>query len=613
MSLLLDALNKAQRQNEPSSEVADAASSTLDLGDIPDLDVSAYSAPRAAQTREPLPGKTNCSTAIQGNPLHSAAMKSDLTPFQNKDLLGTDDSETVHEQDIKVIFRPELTLEPTPMPTNDDETSRSLTNNLESMFASDSAPEANSNSESVSALQQTIQDGVLADLEADLQRIQAPADPSPPSNEPQDKVADVTENRVPVSSRGAGNQADSLPPPATTLPASSASISPPKASARSVAKRLFAAKKVSSPSSSHRLLYLLAAASTVGLLAGAAYVYSVTQTPQFSPTPTAQFAPPNVIPPAETISTAAQHTIDPASAVEPTAPITSAQSDLAAAPLETTNVAPATAQPSPAPTVSAPLDNQIVDPPAPAAEEAMAEDTDLPDFNDVAQPALRAFTPTPAPPAKTSHDAAPLIRVTRSESPLQVNALVAQAYQAYLNADWQTAQERYQSVLRGDADNRDALLGLAAIAVQQANLPLARSYYARLLQLDAHDSVAIAGLQSVASGAGAPGNESELKSLIAKAPGAAYLHFSLGNVYIAQERWPDAERAFFEAYRLDKTRPDYAYNLAVSLDHLGQTSPALHYYETALTLASTTAAGFDVAQVTLRADELRRALGVSRP
>ena len=609
MSLLLDALNKAQHQSEPNSEPDDAAPATLDLGDIPDLDVSAYTAPRATRSREPELQRTSHSPHVESNSLHAVALKRDSNPIQSEDAADPDEPAHVHKHDTEVTFGTELTLEepsPAPITAEDDDA-------LDDALATDIETSSNSNSEPASALQQTIQDGVLADLEADLQRIQASVDSPPPSIEPE-KTAIATEKKTPVSARAAESRAGTPPPQPPVSPASAASTVQPKANARTVAKRLFAAKTTST-SSPNRLLYLFAAISTIGLLAGAAYVYSVTQNSQFTPTSAAPSAPPVVIPSTETIGTVAE--IAPATDSAPrtitTQPVTSTESVTAVATMELVSTEPLLTQQSPGSKISVPFENQVNDHPASSAEEDAAEETDLPDFNRVAQPALRASAPRPAPEVNASYSTAPIIRVTRSESPLQVNALVAQAYQAFQNADWQTATDRYQSVLRRDANNRDALLGLAAIAVQHANLPIARSYYTRLLQLDANDSLAIAGLQSVASGAGAPGSESEIKSLIAKAPGVAYLHFSLGNVYVSQERWPDAERAFFEAYRLEMSRPDYAYNLAVSLDHLGQSSPALHYYETALTLATTTAAGFDVAQATLRAGELRREVGVHRP
>ncbi len=57
---------------------------------------------------------------------------------------------------------------------------------------------------------------------------------------------------------------------------------------------------------------------------------------------------------------------------------------------------------------------------------------------------------------------------------------------------------------------------------------------------------------------------------MARHPQSAALHFTLGNLYASQSRWGEAQAEYFECYRLDPSSADFAYNLAVSLDHLGQ-------------------------------------------
>jgi tetratricopeptide (TPR) repeat protein len=68
-------------------------------------------------------------------------------------------------------------------------------------------------------------------------------------------------------------------------------------------------------------------------------------------------------------------------------------------------------------------------------------------------------------------------------------------------------------------------------------------------------------------------------------PTSAYIHSSLGNIYARQHQWTQAQQAYFEAYHYDNTRADYAYNLAISLDHLNQPRLAIIYYQQALQLA----------------------------
>ena len=81
---------------------------------------------------------------------------------------------------------------------------------------------------------------------------------------------------------------------------------------------------------------------------------------------------------------------------------------------------------------------------------------------------------------------------------------------------------------------------------------------------------------------------------------------ALGNHYAVQARWSDAQAAYFKAYSADAGEPDYAYNLAVSLDQLHQPKLALEYYRRALALAANRAVGFNSAQVEARIRELTR-------
>ena len=74
---------------------------------------------------------------------------------------------------------------------------------------------------------------------------------------------------------------------------------------------------------------------------------------------------------------------------------------------------------------------------------------------------------------------------------------------------------------------------------------------------------------------------------------------------MAQGRWPDAQTAFFDAVSNEPTNADYAYNLAVSLDQLGQAGPAAAYYQRALDLA-TASALFNPGVAQARLDTLRR-------
>ena len=181
----------------------------------------------------------------------------------------------------------------------------------------------------------------------------------------------------------------------------------------------------------------------------------------------------------------------------------------------------------------------------------------------------------------------------------QANPVVA-AYAAFQKGDMALAHDLYQSALNQDGNNRDALLGAAAIALRTGDNQYAKSLYERVLRQWASDQVAAAGLLNVLGESEPLRAESELKYLLSDQSDSAALHFVLGNVYIRQERWSDAEAEFFSAYRLDRNNADFAYNLAVCLDHLGQRGAALEHYRTAHSLAKNSNGNFDRAAVERR-------------
>lgn len=185
-----------------------------------------------------------------------------------------------------------------------------------------------------------------------------------------------------------------------------------------------------------------------------------------------------------------------------------------------------------------------------------------------------------------------------------ITPLLQAAYRAYRSGDLTTAQRDYGDVLQRDDKNRDALLGLAAIAQQQGQDPLAAQYYGQLLALDPRDALANAGMSALGKGS-QPDKESRLKLLLEQQPQSAALHFALGNLYAEQSRWPEAQQAYFDAYSLQPDAAQYAYNLAVGLDHLGQGKLASQYYRRALQLDASGNANFDHSQTQQRLDELK--------
>ena len=208
-----------------------------------------------------------------------------------------------------------------------------------------------------------------------------------------------------------------------------------------------------------------------------------------------------------------------------------------------------------------------------------------------------------APRARTPGGArAPAVMSVAARTDQQLE----RAYDAYQKGDLATARQHYLDTAKIDPSNRDALLGLAAIDVRSGQLEGAEARYMKLLETDPRDAHALAGLIALRGQADPMQSESRLKSMIASQPEAGFLHFTLGNQMAAQARWPEAQEAYFKAVAIEPDSPDYAYNLAVSLDHIRQSKLALEYYQKALMLGAARPSTFDRARATARIRELQQ-------
>ena len=161
---------------------------------------------------------------------------------------------------------------------------------------------------------------------------------------------------------------------------------------------------------------------------------------------------------------------------------------------------------------------------------------------------------------------------------------IAQAYQALQAGKFDQAETLYRAVAEVEPQNLDAMLGLATIAAQRGNAQQAIGFYERALELEPRNAVAQAGLISIIGQADPLMSESRLKQLIAREP-SPFLYFSLGNLYARQSFWAPAQSAYYQAYQMQPDNPDYAYNLAIGLEHLSQPKLALTYYRKALELS----------------------------
>ena len=256
-------------------------------------------------------------------------------------------------------------------------------------------------------------------------------------------------------------------------------------------------------------------------------------------------------------------------------------------------VAPAPITPPPAPQR---LVAAIAPEPAPVQPAAPAPS--------VTPPVTETVKAAPAKPVtRRAADPAPRrLTIQRQPKVDTITPALQDAWQSYQRGEYLAAAQGYHTVLAQDARNRDALLGLGAVAQQQGQDQTAQHYYRQVLLLDPRDPVALGAMSSYSTD-GAD-TEVRLKQMLSEQPQAAALHYALGNTYADQSRWAEAQQAYFSARALEPGNALFTFNLAVSLDHLGQSKLAADHYRQALDLDSSNSAGFDHIQAQRRLNEL---------
>jgi tetratricopeptide (TPR) repeat protein len=264
-------------------------------------------------------------------------------------------------------------------------------------------------------------------------------------------------------------------------------------------------------------------------------------------------------------------------------------------------IAPRTAQPAaPVAATAAPLA-------APLARKVAVPPTTSPGSAELWRPApSMAALPPAGESAGFNQAGSDREPIAISPASLQVDPLLERAYDAVQKNDLFGAREIYQNLLQRDPNHRDALLGLAAIDLKTRNYETAEARYIRLLEIDPRDSHAQAGLFALRGQVDSVSSESRIKNLLATQPESPPLYFALGNQYALQSRWNEAQQAYFRASTADTENADYAFNLAVSLDHLRQKGPALEHYRRSLALADKRPGSFDRSLAAARIQQLQK-------
>jgi Flp pilus assembly protein TadD len=221
-----------------------------------------------------------------------------------------------------------------------------------------------------------------------------------------------------------------------------------------------------------------------------------------------------------------------------------------------------------------------------------------------AAPAPAASAKPPAAPAPVEETGRTAVSVSTVRSAPAINPTHSQAYAALQSGQVEEARRLYGQMASAEPKNVDAQLGLAAIAAQRGDIEEASQRYLQILELEPRHALAQSGLIALLGRADPQAAESRLKQLIAREP-SAHLHFTLGNLYADQSQWAAAQQAYFQAHHLEPANPDYAYNLAVALEHISQTKLALGFYRRAIQLAAARGrTNFSVPQVQERIGKL---------
>lgn len=410
-----------------------------------------------------------------------------------------------------------------------------------------------------------------------------------------------------------------IPPPRPTVPppppaAPAAPPAPAIDPGREAVRNAFAAKEaLAAPSNSRRSLWLVLGVLGLGFVATGGWVWYQIHgltpaapppaTPPVRPSPVAALPAPRpaALPaPLEPVPATAAALPDARPAAPPAAPplpsavpssaVPSSAVPSSAVPLPA--VPPSAARPSVAPPSTMPAASATVTERTPTAPSATAPERPpvAPDL-----PARRAEAAEPAPGGP--------VRLVRSR--LEVDPNLGRGYRSLQAGHIEAARADYELALRRDPKNIDALLGLAAIAQREGRSADAERYQQRAVEADPKDAAAQAATLGAVAAADPATAESRLKSLLSAQPESGPLNFALANLYSRQQRWSEAQQAYFNAVAADGDNPDYLFNLAVSLDHLRQPRLAAQHYRLALEAAERRAPAFDREQAKKRLQSLQ--------
>jgi Tfp pilus assembly protein PilF len=226
-----------------------------------------------------------------------------------------------------------------------------------------------------------------------------------------------------------------------------------------------------------------------------------------------------------------------------------------------------------------------------------------------AKPAVAKLSPAEDPISRVLREPGPTaapVRLDRStDVPRRVPAEVSAGYESLRQGNMAAARRNYAAAIANDPTNVDAHLGLATAEARSGNRSEAAVEYRRVLDLDSRNSTALAALAALADFSRPEALEAQLRADLMRMPDSPALHYTLGNLLSAQSRWTEAQAEYYEAHRLDPGAADVMYNLAVSLDNVGQVRLAANFYARALEARRNQPSQFDAGAASRRLAEIR--------
>jgi tetratricopeptide (TPR) repeat protein len=212
-------------------------------------------------------------------------------------------------------------------------------------------------------------------------------------------------------------------------------------------------------------------------------------------------------------------------------------------------------------------------------------------------------TPLKAPVFRSGNNSQPVISARIPPNPLEL------AYTALQEGRLEEAQQSYATVLRSNAFEVNALLGMAYIAHQRGQREQALDFYQRVLRQDPSNAVAMAAVLELDARIDSTTARLKAQDLAERQPDSVAAISQAAHALVAQGRVAEAIPWFARAQWLEPNHPLHAYNHAVALDRIAQVSQAIAQYQNVLQLTekapSAQSRSFSVDAIRQRVAELK--------